>query len=93
MLCFEITLNGLDYRLVRFRSDQVSVVRGKEVTIWANDSSLRAKYLTALESSPVVAGHARNGKMWIKYASLSPADLAVLLHAARELVQQIRLET
>lgn len=91
MLCFEITLNGQDCKVVRFRSDQVSIVRDKEIALWANGSSSE-KYLNALEPSPVVANHARDSKMWIKYTSLSPHDVEVLLCAARELVQHIRAE-
>jgi hypothetical protein len=70
-------------------SDQMSIVRQKEIASWSNDPSLSDEYLNALEPSPVVVSHARSGKMWIKYASLSPIDLGVLLRAARQLVQHV----
>lgn len=91
-LCFEMMLGGQYHRFVRCGSSQVSIVRQKEFAPWANGSNLRDQYLNALDTSPVVARHARNNKMWVKYASLSPLDLQVLLRAARELVQQIRVE-
>ena len=92
MLFFKITLGGSDCNIVRFRSDKVSIVRETEIISWANDSSLRTQYLYVLDSSPVASSHARNSKMRIKYTSLSPADMEVLLRAARELVQQIKLD-
>ena len=67
-------------------------MRQKEIALWSSDSSLREQYFKTLESSPVVASHARNNKMWIKYTSFSPADLQVLLGAARELVQRVKVE-
>ncbi len=89
MLCFEVTLDGQVYRVVRFRSDQMSIVRQKEIASWSNDPSLSDEYLNALEPSPVVDSHARSGKMWIKCASLGPIDLGFLLRAARQLVQHV----
>lgn len=55
-------------------------------------NSLVIAYSAISKSSPVVANHGRSNKMWIKYTSLSPLDLEVLLRAARELVQQVRVK-
>lgn len=92
MLCFEITCGGQNCRVVRFRTGQVSIVRQKEIELWGNGPSMKEHYLKDLDSSPLFASHARNNKMWVKYTSISPADLEVLLSAARALVQKLQVE-
>jgi len=89
-LNFEATLAGQARRIVRCRSHQVSIVRLEEMAQWGDGSTLGERYLKSLESSSVLASHARNNKMWIRATSLSSADLTTLLRAACELVQHIR---
>lgn len=92
MIFFRTEIGGEQRHIVRCRQNQVSVIQRKSIEQWSNDLSLHDNYLSSLESSPVVAQHVRDDCLWIKYDKLSGNDLRVLLRAARELVQQIKVK-
>ncbi len=90
VMFFETDLGGERRKIVRCRSYRVSVIRRKHVEQWGSDAALHDQYLDMLDLAPQVAEQVRSDKTWINYDKLSADDLQCVLHAARDLVQQIR---
>lgn len=92
MMHFQMEFSGEQWRMVRCRKRQVSIIQQKGVEYYSGDAGPYERYLRDLESSPVVSRYARDGRQWINYDKLSADDLRVLLLAARELAQNMKSE-
>lgn len=89
MVFFKMDVGGEDYRVIRCREYQITVIQRKFVEKIGSDPGLYDEYLESLESAPVIADAARSDKLWLKYDKLSGKDLRVLFRAGREFVEKM----
>lgn len=89
MVFFKMDVGGEEYRVIRCREYQITVIQREFVEKIGGDPALYDEYLESLEAAPVVADAARSDKLWVRYDKLSGNDLRVLFRGAKEFMEKV----